>query len=43
MIVRGMYVFDIPILGGGALRNITTCLANYIFIRLVKLSKGMLA
>ena len=43
MIVRGLYVFESPLLGGKALRNIITCLSNSIFIRLVKLEKGRLA
>ena len=43
MIVNGMHVFYIPLLGGNALRNITTFLANSVFIRLVKLGKCRLA
>ena len=43
MIVCGLYVVYIPIVGGKELRNITTCLANSIFIRLVKVGKGGLA
>ena len=43
MIVCGLYVFENPLLGGKALRNIITCLDNPIVIHLVKLGKGMLA
>ena len=43
MIFLGIYVFDSLILVGETLRNITTCLAGYVFIRLVKLGKGRLA
>ena len=40
MIVRGLDVFDSPLLGGKVLRNITRCLATSIVIRLVKIWKG---
>ena len=43
MIVRGLYVFEIPLLGGKALRNTKTCLDSSIVIRLAKLGKGRLA
>ena len=43
MIVCGLYVVDIPVLVIKASRNITTCLANSIAVRLVKLGKGRLA
>ena len=43
MIVLGLYGFDIPLLGGKALKNITTFLARYIAICVVELVKGRLA
>ena len=43
MIVSGLYVFDSPLLGVKALRDITMCLAISIYIRLVKLGKVKLA
>ena len=43
MTVIRLYVFDIPLLGGKSLRNITTCLASSMAMHLVKLGKGRLA
>ena len=42
MIVRGLYVFDSPLLGEKALMNITACLASSMVIHLVKQAKCML-